>query len=221
MNISVIIPAVNEADNISAAINSVLRQPGPFEIIVVDGGSSDETVSISRPHARVIESERRGRAAQMNSGARLAKGEVLLFLHADSSLPPGGLDHLRRLLADPAVVGGTFMLRFNCDRTLLKLYAFFTRFRFLYFHYGDQGIFVRRPVFERMNGFKEWPLMEDIEFLQRLDRLGRRGLVKLPVTTSARRYLERGILRQQFLNNWLVLLYLLGVKPDVLAGWYR
>lgn len=221
MNISVIIPALNEANHIGATINSVLHQPGLFEIIVVDGGSSDDTVSVSRPHARVIEGMRQGRAAQMNSGARLAQGEVLLFLHADSSLPPGGLDHLRRLLADPAVVGGTFMLRFDCDRVWLKFYAFFTRFRYLYFHYGDQGIFVRRPVFEQMSGFKEWPLMEDIEFLQRLDRLGRRGLVKLPVTTSARRYLERGVLRQQFLNNGLVLLYLLGVKPDVLAGWYR
>lgn len=221
MNISVIIPAVNEANHIGPVLHSVLRQPGPFEIIVVDGGSSDDTVRLSRPYARVIRSERQGRAAQMNAGARIAEGETLLFLHADSTLPPGGLDCLRRLLADPAVLGGTFMLRFDSDRALLKFYAFFTRFRFLYFHYGDQGIFVRKPLFEQMSGFKEWPLMEDIEFLQRLDRLGGRGLVKLPVTTSARRYLERGVLRQQLLNNGLVLLYLLGVKPDVLAGWYR
>ncbi|HEV2149563.1 MAG TPA: TIGR04283 family arsenosugar biosynthesis glycosyltransferase [Longimicrobiaceae bacterium] len=214
-----IVPALNEAERIVACLRSVAAQAGPRELIVVDGGSTDGTPGLARELATVAAGPR-GRAWQMNVGGRLARGEVLLFLHADSVLPAGALTALRDALADPRAAGGTFTLRFDTDRPWLRLYALLTRFRPRLFHYGDQGIFVRREVFERLGGFAELPLMEDVDFLRRLRREGRVVLVPRPVTTSARRFLARGIVRQQLLNGALVLLYHLGVAPARLARWY-
>lgn len=220
MNISVIVPALNEDRGILACLDSVNKQSGKFELLVVDGGSVDGTVDAVRPHARVVHSER-GRAVQMNFGARVSTGEILLFLHADSHLPPRAFPLLEQVLADSRVVGGTFRLRFNSEKILLHLIAFFSRFKFRYFHYGDQGIFVRRRVFEQLNGFAEIPFMEDVDFLQRLHRIGRVTLVNQPITTSARRFLERGIIRQQLMNIVLVIFYLLGARPENLKKWYE
>ncbi len=219
MKISVIIPALNEARGILSCLESVKTQQGEFELIVADGGSIDGTVEVVQPHARVIHS-RQGRAVQMNSGARQATGDVLLFLHADSYLPPCVFSLLERALADARIVGGTFTLRFNSPRLLLRLIAFFTQFEFRYFHYGDQGIFVRRPVFEQLNGFSEISFMEDVDFLRRLHKTGRVTLLKQPITTSARRFLERGVLCQQLINTILVIFYLLGARPETLKKWY-
>ena len=220
MKISVVIPALNEAENILSCLESVKNQFCEFEVIVVDGGSKDGTVDLVRPQARVIRSEK-GRAIQMNSGARLCTGEVLLFLHADSQLPPDGLVLVERVLANPRIVGGTFRLRFDSRKILLRFITFFTRFKFRYFHYGDQGIFVRRRVFEQLGGFKKIPLMEDIDFFLRLQKAGKVALIKRPVTTSARRFLKNGILRQQLCNIFLVILYHLGAKPETLGRLYE
>ncbi len=219
MKISVIIPALDEAENILSCLHSVKGQQGEFEVIVVDGGSMDGTVETVRPSTRVIRSEK-GRAVQMNSGVRHCTGEVLLFLHADSQLPRDGLLLVERVLADPRIVGGTFRLRFESRGFFLRLITFFTRFKFRYFHYGDQGIFVRRSIFEELKGFEEIPIMEDVDFLRRLRRTGELALLKEPVTTSARRFLEHGILRQQLLNTILVISYILGAKPESLKKWY-
>jgi hypothetical protein len=124
-------------------------------------------------------------------------------------------------LADPRIAGGTFMLRFDSPRLILRLIAFLTRFEFRYFHYGDQGIFVRRSVFEKLNGFAEIAFMEDVDFLKRLHRTGRVTLLNQPITTSARRFLERGVMRQQLVNIILVIFYLLGARPETLKKWYR
>ena len=220
MKISVIIPALNEAAGILPCLHSIKKQLGEFEILVIDGGSVDGTIEAVRPYAWVVHSER-GRAVQMNSGARASTGEVLLFLHADSQLPPCAFLLLEEVLTDPRIVGGTFRLRFNSEKFLLHFIAFFSRFKFRYFHYGDQGIFVRRRVFEQLNGFSEIPFLEDVDFLQRLHRIGRVALLHQPITTSARRFLERGIIRQQLTNIFLVILYLLGVSPENLKKWYE
>ena len=220
MNISVIIPALNEAGGILPCLHSVKNQPGEFEILVVDGGSADGTVEAVRPHARVVHSKR-GRAVQMNSGARTSTGEVLLFLHADSHLPPHAFPLVEEVLADPEIVGGTFQLRFDSKKFLLRFIAFFSRFKFRYFHYGDQGIFVRRRVFEQLNGFSEMPFMEDIDFLRRLHGIDRVALLSQPMTTSARRFLERGVIRQQLTNICLVILYFLGMRPENLKKGYE
>ncbi len=219
MKVSVIIPALNEAQGILPCLESVKNQQGDFELIVADGGSIDGTVEVVRPYARMIHC-REGRALQMNSGAQQATGDVLLFLHADSCLPPCAFQLLEQALADSRIVGGTFMLRFNSPRLLLRAISFFTRFEFQYFHYGDQGIFVRRPAFDRLNGFSEIPIMEDIDFLRRMHRIGRVTLLGQPITTSPRRFLEHGILRQQLMNIILVVSYLLGARPETLKKWY-
>lgn len=220
MKISVIIPALNEARDILPCLRSVKNQPGETELLVIDGGSVDGTVEVARHQARVIRSEQ-GRAVQMNSGARQSTGEVLLFLHADSYLPPGAFLLMEQVLADPRIVGGTFRLKFNRQAFLLRGIAFFTRFKFRYFHYGDQGIFVRRSVFEALDGFAEMPFMEDVDFLRRLRRAGRVALLKQPITTSARRFIERGVIRQQLMNVILVTFYLLGARPEKLKKWYE
>ncbi len=219
MKISVVIPALNETETIAACVASAARQAGDVEILVADGGSTDGTPERVPAPARVVTSER-GRAAQMNAGARQTNGDVLLFLHADSRLHPAALSGLREALLDPVVVGGTFTLRFDRRSPLLGLYAFFTRFRFRWFHYGDQGIFVRRRVLERLGGFRAVPILEDADFLGRLGTLGRRALVRLPVTTSARRFEARGAARQQLLNGAILLLRALRVPHAKLARWY-
>lgn len=220
MKISVIIPALNEGEGILSALRSVQTQTGEFEILIVDGGSIDGTVEAVRSFVGVIRGEQ-GRAVQMNAGARQSSGEVLFFLHADSLLPPDALPLLERSLADRRVVGGTFTLKFDSPKFLLRLIAFFSRFKFRYFHYGDQGIFVRRSVFQQLGGFREMPIMEDLDFLQRLRRTGQVVLIKQPVTTSARRFLKNGILLQQLLNVVLVISYLVGARPESLSTWYK
>ena len=218
--ISVIIPTLNEENHVLSAIRSA-KQPGrEDEIIVVDGGSTDNTVKIAQPHAVVLASPR-GRAVQMNTGAQHAAGDVLLFLHADSCLPSHALTNLELVMADPEIVGGTFTLKFDHPHRLLRLIAWFSRFRFRYFHYGDQGIFVRRTIFEQLGGFKEISIMEDLDFLRRLRTRGQVALINLPITTSARRFLANGILRHQILNIALVILYLFGTKPQALLRWYE
>ncbi len=220
MKISVIVPALNEAENIVKSLNSIRSQQGEFEIIVVDGCSTDGTAEVARPHATVINSQEQGRAIQMNAGARHACGDVLLFLHADSHLPHKALSILGSALLDPRIVGGTFTLEFDSQKFLLRVVAFFTRFRFRFFHYGDQGIFVRKAIFQELGGFRQIPIMEDIEFLNRLRKKGEVVLIKKPVTTSARRFMRRGIIRQQLLDITLVFLYLLGTSPERLSRLY-
>ena len=220
MKVSVIIPTLNEAEGIGKSIRSAREQEGDPEIIVVDGGSTDGTIAIARRMARVL-SSKPGRAIQMNFGAENCRGEVLLFLHGDCQLPAGALGLLREALGNPGVVGGTFTLKFDSPRFLLRLLSFFTRFHFRYFHYGDQGIFVRRSIFEELEGLKEIPLMEDVDFLRRLGRRGRLALIQEPVLTSSRRFLRTGIMRQQILNALLVILFLLGAEPKTLHRWYQ
>ncbi len=219
MNLSVIIPTLNEADNIAACLTSIRYQAVDTEIIVVDGGSSDETVRLAAPHATVIAGPR-GRARQMNLGARHATGDVFLFLHADSRLHPAALAYLAQVMRDPRIVGGTFTLWFDTDHVLLRFLALMTRLEGRLFRYGDQGIIVRRSVYDTLDGFKEFPLMDDVDFLRRMSAAGPTALIPLPVTTSARRFLKRGVVRQQSINIALVVAWLLGAKPEALARWY-
>jgi rSAM/selenodomain-associated transferase 2 len=220
MNLSVIIPALNEAENILKTIESVRQQDQEVEIIVVDGGSIDGTSEIAQPHATVISSPR-GRAVQMNAGARHASGDVLLFLHSDSVLAPGALAQLQGTLENPRIAGGTFTSIFDVNNFWLRFYAFCSTIDWLCFRYGDQGIFVRRSIFEAMGGYAEIPLMEDIDLMRRLPKYGRRFLIRhYPVTTSARRFLEHGVVRQEAVDVILVGLWFLGVNPRALAQWY-
>ena len=218
--ISVIIPTLNEAEHILKTIESVRQQDASAELIVVDGGSVDGTPELARPYAQVIAGPR-GRARQMNAGAQAATGEVLLFLHGDSRLAPGALAQLCQTMLDPHIVGGSFTLIFDVDTFWLRFNARCSNIDWVIFRYGDQGIFVRRAIFESMGGYAEIPLMEDIDLMRRMPRYGRRVLIRnFPITTSARRFTERGVLRQQVVNSALVAAWFLGVKPQLLARWY-
>ena len=176
------------------------------------------------PRAEIIVAEPPplGRGAQMNAGAARARGAWLLFLHADSQVPPGWLDALIEATRNPDVIGGWF--RFALDapqwqaRVIERLVAL--RVRVWKLPYGDQGLFVRRDVFARLGGFREWPLMEDVDFVRRLARTGRVVELPLPLVTSARRWERDGWFRRSSRNLLLVSLYYLGVAPGRLARWY-
>ncbi|MHC4277532.1 MAG: TIGR04283 family arsenosugar biosynthesis glycosyltransferase [Planctomycetota bacterium] len=217
--VSVIIPTLNEQDSIAATLKAVKDQDGGLEIIVVDGESRDDTCDIAGRYATVINS-RRCRAVQMNTGARYASGGILLFLHGDTTLPQGALMTIREALRAPGVVAGSFSLRFDTPHRFLRSLTFFTRFSWWWARYGDQGLFLRRETFEALGGFKEIPIMEDVDIIWRLRRLGRLHIIQNQVVTSARRYLRSGVFRQHALNFFLVVAYYLGVSPDRLKKWY-
>lgn len=215
--ISVIIPVLNEEQSIMEALRAL---PPEVERIVVDGGSSDETVLRARHEAEVIEAPQ-GRACQLNAGARRASGDVLLFLHADTRLPKEGFREIERAL-DQGYVGGGFLGRFDSNHILFRL-AYPVRdlrTRIFLEMYGDQGIFVRKDVFDALGGFPDMPIMEDYAFVQRLRKRGPVKVIPYPIRMSARRYLRYGIVRQTLKNLWILHRYLWGADPNELYRSY-
>jgi rSAM/selenodomain-associated transferase 2 len=223
MRISVILPVLDEERVLGERLGE-LEALGVHEILVVDGGSRDGTLAVAAGHpaARVL-SAPRGRAVQMNAGAALATGDVLLFLHADVALPRDAPAHIERALADPAVVGGAFRTWTVADRPtrlgpLLHLADLRSRCSSL--PYGDQAQFVRARVFRDLGGFPPLPLMEDLAFSRRLRRAGRLRIVPAVVRVSGRRFLERPVVYTLLVNVYPTL-YRLGVPPAWLARFYR
>jgi rSAM/selenodomain-associated transferase 2 len=221
MRISVICPVLNEEKTIGDTLEALLPLK-PDELIVVDGRSSDGTREICRKWGVEILTAPRGRAAQMNCGAARASGDVLLFLHADTRLPPTAFSDIRRALRDPRCVGGRFDVRLDGDHWMLRVIGAMIslRSRLSKVGTGDQGIFVRRARFEEMGGFPEIPLMEDIAFCRALKRLGVVACLKSKVITSARRWESDGVWRTIFRMWTLKSLYLLGVSPQRLKQFY-
>ncbi|MBI5892440.1 MAG: TIGR04283 family arsenosugar biosynthesis glycosyltransferase [Deltaproteobacteria bacterium] len=213
MQISVIIPTLNEENQIAKTLGSVGRG---VEVIVVDGGSVDNTASIAEKFgARVIKSEK-GRGVQQDIGAANAKGDVLLFLHADTILPSGWRDFIAVALSGSNVIGGAFLLGIDSSKPLLKfiIKAANIRAKYLGLIYGDQAIFARREGFFRAGGFKGLPIMEDVDFIRRLKKQGKVKLIMEKVLTSERRWDKKGVL-QNTLDNWfLLLMYYLGYSPE-------
>jgi len=221
MSLSLVIPALNEADAIGATLAGVAE--GFSEVIVADGGSADSTVEIARGAGARVSVSGPGRGGQQNAGAALASGDVLVFLHADTRLPADAPERIRAALADPAVVGGGFSLAIDSDDPFLRIVARTATWRARSggLFYGDQALFVRRDVFEKLGGFPLIPIMEDVALVRALRRVGRLALVEAPVLTSARRWEKENPLYTT-LRNWvLVSAYLLGVPPHRLARWYR
>ena len=219
MKISVIIPTLNEESHIEKTLLSVTKQEGDYELNVVDGGSTDNTVAIAKRYASVIISKR-GRAIQMNAGANLCKGDILLFLHADTLLPDDAFREIRKRMQDDTVAGGSFYIEFDSDNFILRGISFITRFNFRLFHFGDQGIFVRRDVFQALNGYKEMPIMEDYDFYKRLAGQGKVVLLRMPVISSARRFIKKGVIRQLLINKLVVLSYWAGVDIQTIKRFY-
>jgi rSAM/selenodomain-associated transferase 2 len=220
--LSVIIPTLNEEKTIAAVIHA-LRHGGADEIIVVDGKSSDRTAAVARDQgARVLISEP-GRAGQMNLGGHEASGDILLFLHADTRLPEGFSEHIRKTLTRPGVLGGAFELRIDSSARGLRIIESLAnwRSRRMLMPYGDQAIFVKNESFREIGGFPDMPIMEDFEFIRRIKRLGTIAIVPAPVITSARRWSSLGVLRTTLINQAVIVAYHLGVSTDKLSRWYR
>ncbi|MFK7843702.1 MAG: TIGR04283 family arsenosugar biosynthesis glycosyltransferase [Rhodothermales bacterium] len=218
MLISIVIPTLNESACIEHTLTALQIQEQPFEIIVADGGSADDTCNKAGMYARVIPTQR-GRASQMNAGAADARGDVLLFLHADTHLPPNALHLIRQAVADNAVAGN-FRLKFDTSSPLLSTYSFFTRFQFPRFSFGDRSLFVQTELFEHIGGFASIPIFEDLDLVSRLTKKGEFAYLHAYVVTAARRFEKNGLAKQQLLNAYLWIRYLLGTPPAKLAHHY-
>jgi len=223
VRLSIVVPALNEAANLARLLPDLARDCPGAEIIVVDGGSDDGTPEVvaRQPGVRLLAGPR-GRARQMNRGARAAGGDTLLFLHADTRLPAGAVAAVEDALADAGVAGGRFDVRFDSARALLRVVAWSmnVRSRLSSICTGDQAIFVRRADFEAVAGYPDIPLMEDIELSRRLKRRGRLAALRPRVTTSARKWEREGPLRTIGLMWALRFLHFCGVAPGRLHRWY-
>lgn len=223
--ISIVIPTLNEGATLEQTLEPLqsLRRRG-HEVIVVDGGSADHTGAVASPYADRVLVVERGRALQMNRGAQAADGDILWFLHADTRIPAvaeqeilravGGSGPFRWGRFDVRLSGGHWLLRIieRCMNLRSRLSGIAT---------GDQGIFLRRELFEAMGGYAEIPLMEDIDLSRRLKRQGPPCCSSEPLVTSSRRWEKNGILRTVLLMWYLRLCYFLGRSPQRLAGYYR
>ncbi len=223
MKISVIIPVLREEAVINDAITRIRDMDTAIEIIVVDGSPQGETLeAISGGHAKCVVSEM-GRARQMNQGARAAQGEILLFLHADTELPPDAFRTISEVMKDGRLIGGAFDLGIDEKGLPFRLIESIAslRSRLTRIPYGDQAIFLRSDYFARAGGYKAMPLMEDVELMRRVKAAGGRiCIIHEKVRTSARRWKKEGVLRCTVRNWTIVFLYLLGVSPERLAKWY-
>jgi rSAM/selenodomain-associated transferase 2 len=220
VSFSVILPTLNEADCIAGAITS-LRRLGPCEIIVADGGSRDDTLARAGG-ADLVLSGPRGRAAQMNHGAAHARGDVLVFLHADCTLEAGALATARRSLARPGVAAGCFRMTVTAPGLTFRLIdaAATLRVRLTGIAYGDQGLFVRRDMFDRVGGFPAMGFMEDVTMSRALRPMGRVVVASARVFVSDRRWRKVGVVRQTLRNWTLTALAVAGVHPERLARHY-
>lgn len=223
--VSIIIPAYNEEAGIGALLAYLRRTTADepdLEIIVSDGGSTDGTrTRARRTGAVVVRSPRKGRAAQLNYGARQASGDILYFLHADSYPPPGFLVDLRRA-RQQGYGSGCYRLAFDHGHWFLSFSAWCTRMPLLLVRFGDQSLFVQRALFARVGGYQEALLvMEDQEIVRRLQAHGPFQVLPRAVTTSARKYLANGVLRLQVIFTLITGLYWLGVSQPHLVGLYR
>ncbi|MGB3211824.1 MAG: TIGR04283 family arsenosugar biosynthesis glycosyltransferase [Desulforhopalus sp.] len=220
--ISIIIPTLNEEDVLGRTL-ACLQDEQNCEVIVVDGGSSDATLAIAdKARCQTIKSPP-GRGRQMNTGAAAAKGEILLFLHADTQLPDTFPGLIINAMSDPAVAAGAFSLAIDSPAKSLAVIAWFAnaRSRLLHHPYGDQALFTRRRSFDALGGFPEMEIMEDFVFIQKIKKKGK--VITLPerATTSPRRWQNMGIVRTTLINQLIVCGYSLGIPSTVLAGWYQ
>ena len=218
--VSVIIPTLNEAELLPDTLKAIRANRTPHEILVVDGGSADETVAVAtEAGSRVINSLRACRATQMNLGTKCARGDVFFFLHGDTWIGRNALRRIEEALEQPAVVGGGFARQFRSRSLLLRLTCLLGEWRSRWFgwFYGDQGIFVRRAIFEQIGGFQDLPVFEDLDFSRRMAQRGRVVTLRPKVVSSARRFAARGALATSVSDVWLTVRYLAGANPSGLA----
>jgi rSAM/selenodomain-associated transferase 2 len=220
--VSIIVPTLNEEKLIGSTLSAIAALTGKKEIIVADGGSSDQTAEIAVVHGASLVLGPRGRGPQMRAAAAIANGDVLWFLHADTLPPAGALEAIERALGRGAVAGGNFSLVFggHCHGSRL-LTAIYPRLRSLGLCYGDSGVFVRRSVYDSIGGMQPYELFEDLDLVRRIRRAGGFVHLQTSLTTSSRRFEQRNFGAMWL--HWMVLqcLFWLGVSPSRLAAWYQ
>ncbi len=223
MQISIVIPTLNEAARLSQTLGLLKAQDPPIDLWVVDGGSQDQTCQIAAEWGVQILHSDRGRADQLNQGAHHATGDILLFLHADTQLPQHFQSEIQAVLAQEGVVAGAFPLAIENAGWGLQWVAWWTnqRSRWLQLPYGDQALFVKRSQFQAIGHFPLLPIMEDFELVRRLRKQGKIGLAQSPVLTSDRRWRKLGLVRTTLINQLMILGYFAGISPQILATWYR
>lgn len=213
---------LNEEKTIENTLIKLCALHGEKEIIVVDGGSSDNTVEIASKYATVLESQK-GRAKQMNTGASIAKGSILWFVHSDSEVSTDSLEAIKNAINQGYVGGGFSLYFYDYDTRFMRFVSKSSTWRakYLGLYFGDQGIFVRKDVFQELGGYKEIELMEDWDFGKRLGKKGKMKILDIKIGTSARRFKTGGQLRTLLLMHKLKILYVLGVSPSKLSKMYR
>lgn len=223
-DLSVIIPVLNEEENIEALIDHISQEEVRAEIIVSDGKSTDNTAEKAESKGAVVVSSTPGRGTQLNKGAEAASASILIFLHADSRLEKGALSKMvEQMGQDKDLIGGCFKLKISSQNLLLKFISWSSNLRAKYLNliFGDQGIFVRRDIFNELGGFPEIELMEDWEFSKALAKKGRLLYVDKKIYTSARRWENHGVLKTIILMHKIKILYKLGISPSKLKEIYR
>jgi len=221
--VSIIIPVLNEEECIEIFLKHLQKFREESEIILVDGGSEDRTTDIASKFDYItIVSSGRGRARQMNTGAKVANGDILLFLHADTYLPENAMNAVKEIIAGNAD-GGCFSLKIDSSRLPLRIASqlITRRTKITHIATGDQTIFVRRKIFDELGGYADIPLMEDLDFTRRLKKIGTFVELDLQVFTSARRWEKWGVYKTILLMWSLRILYYIGVPPERLAQFYR
>lgn len=220
--ISIVIPVLNEARQLSKILH-IPKQASDVEIIVVDGGSHDQTREIASAAGVTVIQSPIGRAHQMNAGAAKATGDILLFLHADTQLPKGFDTTIRHTLSQPNVIAGAFQLTIDAPSWKLRLieWGVNARSRYLQMPYGDQAIFLKTTTFLTLGGFPTLPIMEDFELVRQLKQQGRIAIAPTAVITSGRRWQTLGVVKTTLINQLVILTYFLSVSPDRIAHWYR
>lgn len=222
MKISVVIPTLNEEKKLGPLLEYLLRNSGDqTEVIVTDGGSTDDTLRIARAYGIRVAESQPGRAVQMNTGARVAKHDILYFLHVDTWPPETYKDDIRDAIRS-GYGAGCYRLAFDNAHPLLTCYSWFTRFDLDVFRYGDQSLFVEKAVFEEIGGFREeLKVMEDQVIIKDLKKITNFRIVKKNVITSARKYEQVGMLRLQLIFTIIVVMFYTGVGQDKIVAFYR
>ena len=220
-NISIIIPVLNEAAIIQSTLLKLLKHQN-VEVIVVDGGSQDNTTHIVQQTEAKLITVTGGKAAQMNKGADIAQSELLLFLHGDTHLPPNFIYLVRETLKQPKVVAGAFELTINSAEKSLRWVELMVKIRSHLFKlpYGDQGIFIRKKTFKQICGYRDLPIMEDFDLIQRLKRQGVIAIASGEVITSGRRWQKLGVWQTTTINQLVIAGYYLGISPTKLRNLY-
>ena len=222
MKISIIVPTLNESRCLNEALVKI-QQLSPHELIVADGGSHDDTLKIAAKFTQHIIKGPAGRALQMNAGAQVATGDLLLFLHADSHIKPDSYQKMLDAMKNPKLIGGAFSLLIQSNKWTLQIINQFANLRAKYLGraYGDQAFFVKKHVFKKMKGYTEFPICEDLDFYKRLKFFGPVVLLKEAVHTSPRRWTNEGIWFTTIKNILISILFELGFPPRILTKWYE